>query len=210
MDSRINPTDLGIDLNPLTTNSNLDADALIIESINEKDEDSVNVSFADLYKSLSVEARKIIDALNAELKTELPDGIQSLSPEQVTPDATASRIVQGITALFDIYAKQNPNLAPEELLSSFMEQARKGVDQGYGDALHTLEGLGAFEFDGVLEGVQKTKELIEAKFVAYEAQKRKELGLDVAAEQVAEEVTPELLKQAGSDIYKSGSLDLAA
>ncbi len=165
-------------------------------------EDRNDASINSVFKGLSVTANEIIDKLNELLKSKIPNGIQSLKPEEVTPEATADKIVTGVTALFDTYAKQNPDLEGEELLNSFMEQVRSGVKMGYDDACSTLEGLGAFQFDGVKDGVQKTMELIEKKLQAFEAAKRQEMGLDPqsVAQTVQSNVSSGLLAQAGAQV----------
>ncbi len=147
-------------------------------STSQSDTDDVSISFSDLYKGLSVSAKQLIDKLNELLKADLPNGIQSLKPEDVTPEATADRIVTSVTAFFDSYAKQNPDLEGEELLNAFLDEVSSGITKGYDDAYQTLEGLGAFDYGGVRSGVEETKRLIEAKLAAFETQKRKELGLD--------------------------------
>jgi hypothetical protein len=175
---------------------------VIRASFKSTSEDQVDVGIDDLSKALSVKADKIISKLNELLKSKLPDGIQSLKPEDTTPEATADRIVQGATAFFDVFAKQNPDLSPEELLTKFMDTIRGGIQSGYDDASKTLEDLGAFEFDGVKSGIEKTKELIEKKLQAFETQKRKDLGLDSQlAQDVASNTSSEILKQAGGSIH---------
>ena len=178
------------------------SDLLIIESITpSSDSDSVAFSFQDLYKSLSVESKKIIDAINEQLKVSLPDGVQSLSPDQVTPEATAEKIVSGTTAFFSVFQDQNPDLQGEDLLNAFMKTIRGGIDSGYDDAVKTLEGLGAFEFDGVQDGVKQTKSLIESKLVAFEKQMRQQMGLDPkdpVAEASAVDIKNAVLTQAGA------------
>ncbi len=134
-------------------------------------------NFQALYESLSLTAKEIVDKINEQLKVALPNGVQSLTPEEVTPEATAERIVSGVTAFFDTYAKRNKNLEGEELISKFLSEVKRGVDQGYGDAFSFLKGIGAFEVEGVQSGIEKTRSLIDEKFAAFEAQKRKELGL---------------------------------
>ena len=160
---------------------------------------TVSFDFGDLYKSLSITGKKIIDKLNELLKEKVPNGIQSLKPDEVTPEATADRIVKGTTALFERYAKSNPELSGEELLSRFMKSVRSGVQSGYDDAYETLKGLGAFEFEGVQQGVEQTKMLIESKLKEFETQKRKDLGLDTSevAEVSHSETKSALLAQAG-------------
>ena len=55
--------------------------------------------------------------------------------------------------------------------------------------------MGAFKFEGVREGIEKTKALIEEKLQAYEAFKGKELGLASAQAQTASGAKSELLAQ---------------
>jgi len=187
-------------------------DALIIsQTLSSDGIDKVDVGINGLSDSLILKARKIIDKLNELLKTKYPGGIQSLKPEEATPEATADRIVQGSTAFFAAYAKQNPNMDDEELLTSFMELVRKGVEQGYSEAYNILEGLGAFEFEGVKEGIEKTKGLIESKLQLFEKMKREELGLpprlEDDASQISSPTKDELLAESGVSLgVKSGVL----
>ena len=189
----------------------LSSDSLVIDTLNNASNDDAadtsGVSFADLYKGLSVTGQKLIDKLNEILKGTLPDGLQSLKPEEVTSEATAENIVRGSTSFFAQYAKQNPNLSGEELLNSFMEQVRKGVQSGYDDAIQTLDGLGAFEFDGVKSGVEETKVLIETKLQSFEAAMRKQLGIDTETTEAAASSTKKgLITQAGGLVLRSVSL----
>lgn len=175
---------------------------VIQESFALNTKDSQQFNFGELNKSLNIEAQKIVEKLNELLKDRLPSGIQELTPEEVTPEATADRIVQQVTSLFEAYAKQNSNLNKEEQLSNFITAVKKGVQQGYDEAFEILEGLGAFQFDGIKAGVEKTKILIEQKLVAFEDFKRQELGLagrqDIQQfEQVAKQ---ELLQQAKAEL----------
>jgi Domain of unknown function (DUF5610) len=171
-------------------------------------EDAFELSPTSVTSSAAMTAKEIVAKLNEQLKDKLPEGIESLSAEDVTSDATAERIVTGITALFEGYAKSNPELDPEEILTRFLDAARSGVTQGYDDAFEILEGLGAFEIDGVRDGVEKTRSLIEEKLLAFEDKKRIELALPSRTDSITEETrhstTSEIITQAG------GRLALAA
>lgn len=183
-------------------------DSLVIEtSLVSIQKDSLEFDFSELGKSLSIKAQKIIEKLNEILKSQVPNGLQSLKPEEHTPEVTAENIVRGATAFFDIFAKQNSNLEGEELLNKFMETIRSGIKQGYEEAYGILEGLGAFEVDGVREGVEETLRLIEEKLLKYEELKREELGLSPKntapqelAAQTASSTESKLLTQAGAGL----------
>lgn len=176
-------------------------DELVIQSTSLSFEtDRVSVSNFDLPKSLLIKGQKIVEQLNELLKADLPGGLQSLKPEEVTPEATADRIVKQTTAFFDAYAEQNPELEGEELLNKFMDAVRSGVQKGYDEAYNILDGLGAFDFEGVRDGVEMTKALIESKLDAFESAKRKELGLEPTGveEQIAASTEKDLLALGGS------------
>ena len=154
-----------------------DSDAIAALSNPEPKSDSSSVNFQDLYKSLTITAKEIVDKINEKLGASLPDGVQSLKPEDVTPEATADRIVKGVVGLYSIYAKQNKGLEGEDLLISFIDTVKSGIDSGYSDAIGILENLGAFQYDGVREGLAKTRSLIDEKLAKFETEKRSELGL---------------------------------
>ncbi len=187
---------------------NYSADLLVLQASfksETNDAASVGINFQDLYKGLSVSAKQMVDKINELLKAKVPNGVQSLSPSEVTPEATADRIVQGATSYFSVYSEQNPDLEGEDLIDSFMKTIRSGIDSGYSDAFNTLKGLGAFGVDGVQSGVEKTKSLIEEKLQKYEDSLRVQMGLEPKYASTAEDVTSdttatEVLKQAGGSL----------
>lgn len=166
--------------------------------------DQVTLGIPALSQGLSVSAEEIVKRINEKLKSVLPDGVQSLKPEETTPEATADKIVKGVTGLFDYFAKRHPELQGEDLLTGFMDTIRAGVEQGYGDASKFLSDNGAFEIDGVKSGIEKTKGLIDQKLKEFEATKRKELGLDSKDPEVkaaaASTTSDSLLAQIGAGL----------
>lgn len=139
--------------------------------------DAASVELNGVYKSLTVLADEIVSTLDELLAEELPDGIRSLRAEDYTPEKTAERIVDGVTGLLGVYAQQNPDLEGEELISSFMDEVRSGVEQGYAQAASILGDLGAFSFEGVESGIEQTMKLVEEKLVAFETNYREQNGL---------------------------------
>lgn len=186
--------------------SKYEADSLVLQATfasgneSENDLDSVSVSFNHITGGLSITAQDVIKKLNEILKGSLPEGLESLNPEDHTAEKTAENIVTGATAFFSSFADRHPELEGEDLLNSFMDTIRGGINDGYEDAYNTLKGIGAFEFEGVQSGVEQTKILIEKKLKAFEAMKRKELGLtpvDESAQNVKSRTTAEVLSQGG-------------
>lgn len=150
-----------------------DVRELVIET--SLDTDTINVNFKERLKGLTITAREIVKKLNELLADKVPNGVESLSVEDHTPEATASRIVQGVVAFLPAFAKQNPGLSEEEALDKFMETVKGGIQKGYDEAFSILEGLGAFEVDGIKSGVEETKILIDSKLNAFYEVKRSEM-----------------------------------
>jgi len=148
----------------------------ISEEAKAREPGSQNGDLRNLYGSLSLTGKEIVDKIIEQLRIELPEGVQSLKPEDVTPEATASRIVTGVTAFFDQYAKQNKGLEGDALVESFLTQVQTGVDRGYGEAVKILEAIGAFEVDGVKSGIESTRFLIDEKLSAFATTKKQELS----------------------------------
>lgn len=181
-------------------------DALVVSTslTNQVPEsDLVNLDFNQLYKSLTITSRQIIDKLNELLKSKLPDGLQSLKAEDLTPESSADKVITGIGAMFTAFAKQNGTLDSEELVAKFISEAKKGVEQGYDDAQKTLESLGALKIDGVGESISRTKDLILEKLEKLAESKLEELTS--VSSQSAKATKDLILQQGGISV-----LDLAA
>jgi hypothetical protein len=180
--------------------SRYNSDALVLESILPNTSDNSDASVVEIDRvsqTLSLSSDQILAKLNALLKDKLPAGIESLNVDDYTPEKTADSIVGSITALFANFQSSNPELSPEQQLSHFMAAARSGVDEGYSDAYETLDGLGAFSFDGVKSGIEQTKILITQKLTAFEAAQKKSLGIDSVQKPSAEITAEALLSQGG-------------
>lgn len=157
-------------------NAKAEADSLILKDLAHQarpEKDKIK----DLSESLYITAQRVIARLNEYLAEHVPGGIESLNPDEFTSEKTASRIVTQVTALFDAYAHTNSDKSPEELINGFMKAARKGIDQGYGEAVDILDAVGAFDVPGVKADIEKTKELIEEQLVSFEQQLREKFGL---------------------------------
>lgn len=215
MDSLISFATDGVDKKAAATtkmhrhinNGKSGVDAAIIQNLSANNSDSVNLNFQDLYKSLSIEAQEILNAINKELGS--ANGVHTLKPEESTPEATAERIVSGVTGLFSAYQTSNNKLDDEEVLEGFMKAVRRGVKQGYDEAFKILDGLGAFQYDGVQSGVEKTLELVNQKLDNFEKTMRQQLGITATDASVSESASTltrtESLLQGGASLSKGAA-----
>lgn len=115
-----------------------------------------------LYKSA-------LEAINEELKSELGDNAIQKGYESgldVSPEATADRIVKFSTALFPLYQEQHPELSLTEQLNRFMEIIGGGIDQGFTEAKDILDGLGVLEGE-IEENIEKTYNLVQEGLEAF-------------------------------------------
>ena len=116
----------------------------------------------------------MIDKINEEVAPYLGEGAIERAYDSgldVSPEATANRIVSLSTALFPLYERQNPefsSVSNKEALNSFIVVIRSGVEQGFTEAREILLGLGVLEgeiesnidltFDLVLDGFAQFQE----------------------------------------------------
>lgn len=180
------------------------SDLLVLESLAQPKQDSaalVEMTFPQ------PSTKELILKLNEILREELPDGVESLDPKQFTPEATADRIVKQITGLFPSYAASNPELEDGEALSRFVEAVRSGVEQGFNSAVGTLEGIGAFEVEGLREQLDQTMTLVDQKLTEFEKVQRESIKVSKEAQEV---VQTEFLSSAGSSVSSSERLDVQA
>lgn len=84
----------------------------------------------------------------------------------VSPDATANRIVSLSTALFPRYERQHPELNQEEALTRFIEVISSGVERGFSEAKEILKGLGVLEGE-IESNIDLTFELVLDGFAEF-------------------------------------------
>jgi len=78
----------------------------------------------------------------------------------VSPQATADRIVAFSTNLLPLYLKQNPEMSEEEGLAKFMDVIGGGIDNGFEEAREVLGGLNVLEGE-IASNIDKTYELVQ-------------------------------------------------
>lgn len=65
----------------------------------------------------------------------------------VSPEATAQRIVQGSAAFYEAFKLQNVELSDEESLNEFISVISSGIDKGFEEAKDILDSLSVLEGD---------------------------------------------------------------
>ncbi len=121
-------------------------------------------------KPLALTLRTIIDELNTVLEPSLgPDAIDAAVKTglDVSPEATADRIVSLATAFFPAFQKSNPDESEEEALTHFMDVIRSGIERGFAEARQILQGLSVLE-GSIASNIDLTYDLVQEKLGAFQ------------------------------------------
>jgi len=126
---------------PITVSAKQQLNASIIES-------TIKYSNSVEDKPLSLVLKTALQGINEALKeggveTSVEDAFDS--GLDVSPEATAERIVGFSTQFFAAYQEQHPEMDEEESLSSFVEIITTGIDLGFAEARDILGGLNVLE-----------------------------------------------------------------
>lgn len=133
---------------------------------------SLEVSIKSGDQSMSLLFKTTIENLNEALAPEfgpnaLPalDSPGALGPAEasaldVSPEATAGRIVSLSTGLFELYQGSNPDKDFATALEDFTELIRGAIDQGFAEARKILDGLGVLQGD-IAGNIDRTYELVQ-------------------------------------------------
>lgn len=125
---------------------------------------SMSVSLSAGNNSLSLLLKAAIEHLNTALAPEFGDNaIQNAydSGVDVSPQATADRIVSMSTAFFGKYFEQHPEKDLETALNDFTKIIGDGINQGFAEARKILDGLGVLQGD-IASNIDKTYELVQS------------------------------------------------
>ena len=134
----------------------------ILQSSLEVSVNAGNESLALLYKTA-------IEGINEFLAPELgPNAIQNIyeSGLDVSPEATADRIVSMSTAFFSSYQQQHLELSDEQAASKFAEIIGGGIEKGFSEAREILEGLKVLEGD-IASNIDTTFDLVQKGLNAF-------------------------------------------
>ena len=155
---------IGVEVSELAHAKNLakkELNAAILES-------AINVSAASGSPQALV-LKAALEGINDALRASMGDNaIQNAydSGLDISPDATADRIVSLSTAFFGSYQKQHPELSQQEALIKFTDLISGGIDTGFSEARDILSGLSVLEGD-IASNIDSTYDLVQEKLTAF-------------------------------------------
>ncbi len=138
------------------TQAQKEQNSAIIRSQMEVSLKTGNEPMSLLYKTALAEINKILDpTLDSK-------PVQKSYDEQidVSPEATAERIVNMATGFFGAFQQQNQHSTPEQSLEKFMSVISGGIDQGFKDAREILESLSVLE-GKIATDIDSTYDLVQ-------------------------------------------------
>lgn len=131
---------------------------------------SVSIGTKDQPQALLLKAA--IEAINEQLAPYLGEDSLSVTLDNntdVSPEATASRIVSQSTAFFGAFQNSNDTLGFEQQLEKFLQVIGGGIDQGFSEARDILDSLQVLEGD-VASNINKTYDLVQAGLASFQEQ----------------------------------------
>lgn len=136
-------------------------------------EDHISISTTEEENSRKLLYKTALDAINKELEAEFgPDAAEKIknSGTDTSPQATADRIVNFATSLYQKFSELNPDMPEEERVDKFLALVGGGVDKGFDEARKVLDGLGVLDgklsddidstYSKVQDGFAKFREMI--------------------------------------------------
>ena len=114
-------------------------------------------------RPLTLLLRSVLEKLDEYLApTPGDNAIQSAATSSldISPEATAGRIVSMSTGFFNAFKELRPGEDNAAVLESFMQTIGKGIEQGFADARRTLRSLNVLQGETV-SNIDRTHELIQ-------------------------------------------------
>jgi len=131
-----------------------------------------DVSISSKNAPLTLIYKTAIDAINKELETDYGENSIQQGYENgldVSPEATAGRILSFSTGLFSLYQDQHPEMGEQEQVESFVDIIGGGIETGFSEAKEILEGLGVME-GKIADDISTTYDLVLQGLEAFKAQ----------------------------------------
>ena len=130
---------------------------------------------------LSLVLSSAIDRINEFLAPELGDNaIQKAADSglDVSPEATAERIVSLATASYDAFVERHPKEDESAVLTKFIDIISSGIEAGFNEARDILEGLDVLD-GGIASNIDQTFDLVNEKLAAFDAMIRDMNDLEI-------------------------------
>jgi len=128
-----------------------------------------DVSLKSGDQSMTLLYRAAIEAINKELAPSMGENAIQTAYDNgvdISPEATADRIVSFATQFFSVHQQQNSNMSLDEQLDSFMSIIGGAIDNGFKEARDILSGLKVLQGD-IADGVDKTYGLVQEGLQAF-------------------------------------------
>lgn len=128
-----------------------------------------DVSISTKNEPLALIYKAAIEGINNELESELGENAIENAYNNgldISPEATAGRILNFSLGLFSLYQQQHPELSEQDQANKFTEIIGGGIDTGFSEAREILEGLGVLEGE-VAENINKTYNIIQDELAAF-------------------------------------------
>ncbi|MDO9106228.1 MAG: DUF5610 domain-containing protein [Methylovulum sp.] len=132
-------------------------------------QDTIDVNLSAGNKSMALLFKTALEGINKALQSEFGDNaIQKVydSGVDVSPEATADRIVSMTTAFFDKYQTSHPELSTEDALNSFVKLIGGGIDKGFSEARNILQGLNVLN-GSIASNIDSTYDLVQQGLKAF-------------------------------------------
>ncbi|MEJ1354922.1 MAG: DUF5610 domain-containing protein [Candidatus Sedimenticola sp. (ex Thyasira tokunagai)] len=129
---------------------------------------TLEVSFANGNESLALLLKTAIDQLNGMLEPELGITLQEAyeSGLDVTPEATADRIVAQSTRFFSAYQERHSEMDLEKAVTEFTNLIKEGIEKGFEEARSVLSGLNVLDGE-IAANIDKTYTLVQEKLQSF-------------------------------------------
>ncbi|GAB3247964.1 DUF5610 domain-containing protein [Chitinimonas naiadis] len=115
-----------------------------------------NLLFQATYESIS-SSLQLDTSTTAVQPPTTPDDSQI----DVSPEATAKRILDMSTGFLELFKKQHPGEDEATVLKNFMDTIGSGIEQGFKEARGILDGLGVLKGD-IAGNIDKTWDLVQS------------------------------------------------
>ena len=160
------------------TNQAADKNASTQETKQATPQEKLNIAILQAHQDVSISTKNeplaliykaAIEGINKELESELGENAIENAYESgldVSPEATAGRILDFSLGLFSLYQQQHPELSEQEQAESFAEVIGGGIDTGFSEAREILDGLGVLEGE-IADNIDKTYSIIQDELAAF-------------------------------------------